>query len=72
MKELDGPVTASGGVAIFGAGDACCGFSSIVQAGLLAGRWLSTLAMLLFSCGECSSGIADSGVEGTPSGLEGP
>jgi len=27
------------------AGDTCCGFSSIVPTGLLAGRWLLTIAM---------------------------
>jgi hypothetical protein len=55
---------------VSGAGETCCGFSSTAETELLTGRWLSTRAMLLFGCRECSLSIADSGGDGVSSGPE--
>jgi hypothetical protein len=52
---------------VSGAGEICCGLSSTVEAEFSTGRWLSTRAMSLFGCGECSSSIADSGGDGISS-----
>jgi hypothetical protein len=52
---------------VSGAGETCCGFSSTAEAELSTGRWLSTRAMSLFGCGECSSSIADSRGDGISS-----
>lgn len=55
---------------VSGAGEICCGLSLTVEAKFLTGRWLLTRAMLLFSCGECSSSIVDSRGDSISSRLE--
>jgi hypothetical protein len=44
-----------------GAGETCCGFSSMVEAELSTGRWLSTRAMSLFGCVEVPRDVLWSG-----------